>query len=66
VYLRAVDLNLDDAEVEVTELHAIFMAPKVDGRETADMFQIIGTVEKPDSVILLKILLDLIKSLHFT
>jgi hypothetical protein len=43
VYLRGVELDAPQSGRKLAQIHAIFLAPKVDGRKTADLFQFIIT-----------------------
>jgi hypothetical protein len=65
VYLRSVELNIPDADIEVAELHALFFAPDIDGRTTRDLFQLVGTVDKPRALAFLKVFLELVNSFEF-
>lgn len=65
VYMRSIDLNLEDTDQKISELHALFMAPQQAGRTTRDMFQLIGTVNEPRLLPFLKVMLDLVKSFKF-
>jgi hypothetical protein len=43
-YLRIAETTAPDDGRAVTQLHALFFAPRLPGARTADLFQIVGTV----------------------
>jgi hypothetical protein len=65
-YLRVVETRADGPGSEaLTQLHALFFAPRVGGARTADLFQIIGTGPSDASDAYGMHVIDIVKSFRF-
>jgi hypothetical protein len=63
-YLRIVETRTDDART-VTQIHALFFAPRIPGARTADLFQLVGTVPNASLDEHGPQMLDIVKSFRF-
>jgi hypothetical protein len=65
-YLRIVETRADGPGSEaLTQLHALFFAPRIAGARTADLFQIIGTVPNDASDEYGLHVIDIVRSFRF-
>jgi hypothetical protein len=63
-YLRIVETTAEDGR-QISQIHALFFAPRIPGARTADLFQLIGTVPNASLDEHGPHVLDIVKSFRF-